>query len=475
MRTVEVMANLRAFLNDPNNPRRLPRLRWYLLGWFATCTVLVVVAYTQLLDYYLELGIELRTQTLLENTSADLEARGIDQVELPRNLKVFKTLDDLPVEFQGLFDVDVLNLMRLVTYTNVNVDDERDFRRRNTLDLCGTQSCDLLFLYQHEGAGSDNRFYLVHGVSGSDAIYKVLRLTERVAFVVGALFIVMLLVLTFLGLRIVDTPIRRLEEWSAVQSVAQAEASLPDLRFFELDAFAQRLRDAFEGMRESVEKEKRFLRHASHELRTPIAILASNVELLDRMTDKVERTEAQAAAFKRQYEALKDIQLLIDTLLWMNRQSEHPPAAGAFDLQAETETLVESHQALLQGKEVAVSVTGSAPTQQLPTAAARIVLSNLIRNAFQYTARGEVLISVQGSVVSISNLNLNHDSSVEGTPDTHSAAVDEETASAWSSEDYGFGFGLELVQLICQRLGWSFDSVEQAGGRVSTVRFPPPR
>ena len=128
MRTVEVMINLRAFLNDPNNPRRLPRLRWYLLGWFATCTVLVVVAYTQLLDYYLELGIELRTQTLLENTSADLEARGIDQVELPRNLKVFKTLDDLPVEFQGLFDVDVLNLMRLVTYTNVNVDDERDFR-----------------------------------------------------------------------------------------------------------------------------------------------------------------------------------------------------------------------------------------------------------------------------------------------------------------------------------------------------------
>ena len=47
-------------------PVRKLRLGRYLVCWFAGCAVVMVVAYSQLLDYYFELGVDIRTLSLLE-------------------------------------------------------------------------------------------------------------------------------------------------------------------------------------------------------------------------------------------------------------------------------------------------------------------------------------------------------------------------------------------------------------------------
>ena len=57
-------------MTDPA-PARMPRMRRYLLAWFAGFIAFAIFAYTQLLEYYLEFGIALRTQSLLERTAQE--------------------------------------------------------------------------------------------------------------------------------------------------------------------------------------------------------------------------------------------------------------------------------------------------------------------------------------------------------------------------------------------------------------------
>ena len=66
-------------MTEQKPTRSLPRLQRYLLAWLTGCMIVMVLVYTQLLDYYLDLGIDLRTQRFLEQTAevyaaADAEA-----------------------------------------------------------------------------------------------------------------------------------------------------------------------------------------------------------------------------------------------------------------------------------------------------------------------------------------------------------------------------------------------------------------
>jgi hypothetical protein len=38
-------------------------------------------------------------------------------------------------------------------------------------------------------------------------------------------------------------------------------------------------------------------------------------------------------------------------------------------------------------------------------------------------------------------------------------------------DEYGFGLGLELVALICQRFGWRYSSSKALRGRMTTVQL----
>jgi uncharacterized membrane protein len=48
------------FVMMNNRSPALPSLMRYLLTWFVGCAIAMVFAYTELLDYYLSLGVELR-------------------------------------------------------------------------------------------------------------------------------------------------------------------------------------------------------------------------------------------------------------------------------------------------------------------------------------------------------------------------------------------------------------------------------
>ncbi|MEM7099264.1 MAG: hypothetical protein AAF541_13460 [Pseudomonadota bacterium] len=449
--------------SDPSASGR-PSLRRYLLTWFAGVAILVVIAYTQLLEYYLELGIGLRSQSILEQAAEDYaEDYALLGVRpaLPTapGLGGYTDVNQIPADIFEVFAHEELKHGEVLRFTNLDFDaqDRKQFEI-DTLNFCPEGNCELLFLYPYKLQG-DDWLYLLHGVVGSEEIYDELEFTDQFAFAIGFLFTALLLVVAFLIIRDIDRPLRRLNQWSASQTVEASEQPIPDLKFQELEELAKRIRFAFDRMREGVNSEKLFLRHASHELRTPIAILSSNNELLDRLTDRPDRSEAEQAAFVRQYRALEDIQLLMETLLWINRQSDNLPSSESIDLRHELDTVIKNFDYLLDKRDVNLVVEGAGDAV-VPVAAARIVLSNLVRNAFQYTVEGEVRITVQDREVSVENSSV--------------AALEPGLggeASAQSEDSYGFGLGLELVALICGRFDWLCTTRQTANGRVTSVTF----
>ena len=417
----------------------------------------MVFAYTQLLEYYLDLGIDLRTQSYLERIALQYVEDTTGTSELPeeRNLKGYHDLSEIPVDVLKRFSLNRLTHGEVQRFVNLDFEDDDEYPdgrryRVATFDLCGEQNCELLFIYPYQ-ISEDRWLYLLHGVIGSEETFEELEFTERVAFAIGSLFAVLFALMSFFVVRGLVAPLGKLERWSGKQST-DAQAAVPSLRFSEYDTLAKRLQNAFANVRDSALREKLFLRHASHELRTPIAILSSNLELMDRLTDRPERSEKESAALTRQYRALEDIQLLIDTLLWINRQSDQIPESEQVDLQNEISSITTNYQYLIEEDGIELKVIGEPSSVFAPVAAVRIVLSNLVRNAFQYTKDGQVSVTIAVRQVIVENSSL-------GYP------------TDGGSDEYGFGLGLELVSLICERLEWRCSHTDIPGGRRTTVEF----
>lgn len=442
-----------------NRSPALPSLKRYLLTWFVGCTIAMVFAYTELLEYYLSLGVELRTQSLLEKTALQYLESEKEGLKLPRdqNLRSYDSLSKIPPEILSKFSPRNSSHGEIQRFVNVNFEDSPDRPdtkrfRTETFDLCGEHVCDLLFLYHYQLR--DARWlYLLHGVVGSDEDYEQLELTEHVAFAIGTLFAMLLIIISFFIMRSLVAPLRKLESWSEAQSLEE-KVEVPNLRFKEYDTLASRLQNAFQSVRDATSREKLFLRHASHELRTPIAILSSNLELLDRLTEHPDRAEAEKKALLRQYRAIEDIQLLIETLLWINRQSTQIPYSEPVGLKREITEIIASYRYLIENDEVDLYLREGDAVVSAPASAVRIVLSNLIKNAFQYTKAGEISITITPDKVLIENINT--------------AALARE-----ANDQYGFGLGLELVELICDRLEWRCFYEDIAGGRRTILEFSP--
>ena len=229
---------------------------------------------------------------------------------------------------------------------------------------------------------------------GTEQAYEDLKFTEQVAFAIGIAFSGLFLLLSILVISRVGVPLGKLENWAEGLEANRETQKIPKLNFREYDALAQRLNQAFERIREDSEKEKQFLRHVSHELRTPITILSSNLELIEKLTERPERGHSEIASFARQHNALRDIQQMTETLLWLNRQTDSPLAMDTIDLDEVLESIITENNYLLAKRSVELTINSQHPKISVPTVALRIVISNLVRNAMQYTVDGHITISL---------------------------------------------------------------------------------
>ena len=269
-------------------------------------------------------------------------------------------------------------------------------------------------------------------------------------------------VLIQLLLKRVERPVKFLGQWARGLDADQLKAPAPDFIYPELNELARLIQKSLSSVQESLDREHTFLRHASHELRTPISVIRNNVELLKKLDEQArERIDAnpdKMARHTRQKNKIIDridrasltMKYLTQTLLWLGQDEQIQLPVSAIDLEHFVRELVEEADYLVRNKDVEVILETAPAVLTLAQVPARIVTGNLIRNAFQHTWSGQIRIFQNETGVQIIN-------DIIGEGDT--------------AGDLGFGLGLQLTRQLCDRLGWSYASFEEDGLHRAGIVF----
>ena len=215
-----------------------------------------------------------------------------------------------------------------------------------------------------------------------------------------------------------------------------------------LDAMAGRLQ-AF------VERERAFTRDASHELRTPLTVIRSASDQLARQPELAPASREQASLIR---ESTVRLEQTVATLLAMAREEHSGEAADGVRLLPLIEQAVIDQSARLDGKPIDVEVSVDDTTRlHAPEAVSRILLANLIGNAFTHTSAGRVRIETGAGTLRIVNT----------LPDS-APSRDPQTGDGQTSTD-GFGFGLQIVRRLSTRFGLEFGLQVEGRDVVTTL------
>ena len=224
-------------------------------------------------------------------------------------------------------------------------------------------------------------------------------------------------------------------------------------------------RKAVEPTIRNMEQQKQFITNASHELKTPLTVISTNMELLKMENPDnpwIRSTQKQTGAMKH----------LVDELVYLSRMEEENPALTMESLAPGTmlRETAEPFQAMAEfsGKEMKVEaddglrITGDRPSLQR-------LMSTLLDNAVKYTPEGgdilaEAAAEGKNAVIRVSN-------TVEKPMTKEQCAqlfnrfyrADESRSKEKQS---GFGIGLAIAAAIAEKHGGSMDAAME-GNRLS--------
>lgn len=210
---------------------------------------------------------------------------------------------------------------------------------------------------------------------------------------------------------------------------------------------------------EFVNRERNFSRYAGHELRTPLAVLKGNIELL-----KKQPLAASAERLVNRMEPMvADMQSLIEALLVLSRENQvtNQQVTVVNDLLRNT---VEQAIALFPEKTVHLTWQArhliEAPLSEQLFA---MIISNLVRNACLYSGdEPELTVTIDHNHIIISDKG-------KGMDDKTLARIREPFYRGDEFAEKGFGLGLSIVDWLCQQCGWqvAFESQLNKGTTVT--------
>ena len=227
---------------------------------------------------------------------------------------------------------------------------------------------------------------------------------------------------------------------------------------------ASSLRDFATRIEELVARERNFTRDASHELRTPVAVVRMATEMM--AADEV-CSPRQTKAINRILGAVRDMETLIEAFLILARDGDTglPPEVLLASEVVEEE--LEKARPLVGNKPVSLSLDLQADFQlQASRRVVSVLLSNLIRNACYYTDAGHVVVRITTDEIIV------EDSGIGMTAEQLSRVFEPFWRADIGRQD-GQGIGLSIVQRLSQRFGWPVRLESVAGrGTRAHVHFP---
>ncbi len=305
-----------------------------------------------------------------------------------------------------------------------------------------------------EFTGTESRYYHVYPFHETKGPYLIAEVgnqllvrakRESLFWLLGIVSVFMTITAIFIGLRVSNRAVKPLTELT--NQVANTSPENLDDKFApnypdnEIGQLAQRLDEARFRIAQFIQREQHFTRDASHELRTPIAIIKSSTELL--MSQPETLNHSQKEWIQRIQSASVQMEQTITTLLALARE-EHAANEAKTSLLPIIEKVVVQQSPLLDHKEVVVEI--NVPHQEawcIEYSFIHILFTNLIGNAFQYTHKGFVKIDMDSGALRII------DSGTGFAPEVKHSATE---ALVKGHESKGYGIGLSLVARLCEHL-----------------------
>ncbi len=156
----------------------------------------------------------------------------------------------------------------------------------------------------------------------------------------------------------------------------------------DLQLVGERVRWLGQRVRASEESQERFLRHISHELKTPLATIKEGIELLaDGIPGPLTAQQKEVLAILRS--GIQHFQVLINNLLDFNLvRSNKALNREEVDLRELVQGIVRLHQLTAQRKSVEFEIIGEAMRVLVDRSVLNAAIDNLISNAVHFSPEG---------------------------------------------------------------------------------------
>jgi two-component system OmpR family sensor kinase len=240
----------------------------------------------------------------------------------------------------------------------------------------------------------------------------------------------------------------------------------------EIGRLVETLNEMLDRLERSFESERRFTADASHELRSPLSRLRTELEIaLRRSRTPAEYVETLESCLDEVVHLTK----LVEELLALARldSGQERPGLEAITLHQLTREAASRLEITARQRNVQVEIEAAAPSARVSHPAACLVLINLLDNAVKYTPLGG-RVMVRARAEGASAVVTVHDSGPGISPDELPHLFERfRRGPGHARSTQGSGLGLALSQAVARAHGGSISaSNDPNGGTCFTVTLP---
>jgi len=245
----------------------------------------------------------------------------------------------------------------------------------------------------------------------------------------------------------------------------------------ELGQLAKSFNSLLDRLDQSFERQRRFMADASHELRTPVAILRGEAEVA--LSQPSRRPEEYRESLAILHQEARRLSLIVEDLFTLTRADagQYPISVSDFYLEELVADCVHSIRALALAKKITLNVESAEESViHADEALLRRMLLNLLDNAIKYTPEGgRIVVSCQRLrgkyTLVVSDTGAGIPGDLQSRIFERFFRVDK--ARTRSDQDGGAGLGLAIARWIAEAHDGRLElSRSDASGSTFTVFLP---
>jgi two-component system sensor histidine kinase QseC len=273
----------------------------------------------------------------------------------------------------------------------------------------------------------------------------------------------LLLVAMAWGVRRALAPVRQLSEDIASRGADELQPVASAQTPAELQPLVAAMNGLFSRIETTLARERRFTADAAHELRTPLAVLRAQWDVVRRAEPGAARDEAEA----KLGQGMERLDRLVTQMLALSRleAGSAAPAMQEVDWPAVVEQAMSDCLPLAERRRVELACEGLEGGARPPLplrgdmALLTVLLRNLLDNAVRYApAGGTVTLRFGEHALEVEN-------DAEPLSDAQLARLGERFYRPEGQDEIGSGLGLSIVQRIAALHGMSVRFARRADGR----------